>query len=282
MKMEPEQIITMIAEKLRHVQGIEAVVLGGSRARGTHTPASDIDLGIYYSRSDELDLNALRTIAAEIHDDGDAVLSDIGGWGAWVNGGGWLTVQGSAVDFIYRDLQRVARVMDQCLAGEVTIDYHPGHPHGYTNALYVSEAAVCRILWDRTGIITGLQARTTPFPKSLQQALIDKFLWEADFSYLIAKKGIARLDVSYIAGCCYRAVSCLNQTLFALNETYWMNEKGAVLIADRFALRPHDYRERADAVFAGLLPDATKLETSLLHLHSLIQETQHLTETNTF
>ncbi|REE56423.1 nucleotidyltransferase-like protein [Paenibacillus taihuensis] len=275
--MEAEQIIAAIAKKLRHIQGIEAVVLGGSRARGTHTPASDIDIGIYYNSSEELDLTALRAIAAELHDDGDAVLTDIGGWGPWVNGGGWLTVQGFAVDFIYRDLQRVARVMDQCLAGEVTIDYHPGHPHGYTNALYVSEAAVCRILWDATGMLSGLKASTSPFPPVLKQALIDKFLWEADFSYLISKKGIARLDVSYIAGCCYRAVSCLNQALFALNETYWMNEKGAVLIADQFPLAPRDYRNRVDEVFAGLSADATKLETSLLHLHALIQETQHLT-----
>ncbi|SEO83967.1 nucleotidyltransferase domain-containing protein [Paenibacillus sp. OV219] len=280
--MDSEQIIAMIAEKLRKVQGIEAVVLGGSRARGTHTPSSDIDIGIYYSNSEAIDLIALRAVASEIHDDGNAVLTDIGGWGPWVNGGGWLTVQGCAVDFIYRDLQRVAHVMNQCLTGQVTIDYHPGHPHGYTNALYVSEAAVCHILWDATGTLTDLKARTSPFSPILKQALVDKFLWEADFSCSIAKKGIARLDVSYIAGCCYRAVSCLNQTLFALNETYWMNEKGAVLLLDDFLRKPHDYRNRVDVVFSGLSADAAKLEASLLQLHAIIQETQQLTEANTF
>ncbi|AZN39090.1 nucleotidyltransferase domain-containing protein [Paenibacillus albus] len=280
--MNPDQMIATIAEKLREVQGIEAVVLGGSRARGTHTPASDIDIGIYYTNSEALDLTALRSVASEIHDGEDAILTDIGGWGPWVNGGGWLTVQGCAVDFIYRDLQRVAHVMNQCFAGEVTIDYHPGHPHGYTNALYVSEAAVCRILWDATGTLTGLKARTSSFSPILKKALVDKFLWEADFSCSIARKGIARLDVSYIAGCCYRAVSCLNQTLFALNETYWMNEKGAVLIADDFSNKPNDYGSRVDAIFTELSPQAAKLEASLLQLHALIQETQQLTEANTF
>jgi TatD DNase family protein len=41
-------IITDIVNRLKLVKGLNVVVLGDSRARGTHTPNSDIDIGIYY------------------------------------------------------------------------------------------------------------------------------------------------------------------------------------------------------------------------------------------
>ncbi|MQJ17040.1 nucleotidyltransferase domain-containing protein, partial [Escherichia coli] len=45
----------------------EGIVLGGSRARGTHTENSDIDIGIYYN-SDSFDLTAINQIATELDD----------------------------------------------------------------------------------------------------------------------------------------------------------------------------------------------------------------------
>jgi tRNA nucleotidyltransferase (CCA-adding enzyme) len=51
-KMTPVQkIINNVTRKLEGVPGIIGVVLGGSRARGTHRPDSDIDIGIYYDES---------------------------------------------------------------------------------------------------------------------------------------------------------------------------------------------------------------------------------------
>lgn len=46
--MEIEKIFNKIVYLLKDVKGIEGIVLGGSRARGTHHEASDIDIGIYY------------------------------------------------------------------------------------------------------------------------------------------------------------------------------------------------------------------------------------------
>ena len=39
-------IIQSVTEKLSSLPFIEGIVLGGSRARGTHTEDSDIDIGI--------------------------------------------------------------------------------------------------------------------------------------------------------------------------------------------------------------------------------------------
>ncbi len=45
--MKVELLIQKIVDEVKGVKGVSAIVLGGSRARGTNTPSSDIDLGIY-------------------------------------------------------------------------------------------------------------------------------------------------------------------------------------------------------------------------------------------
>ena len=43
-------IIENIVDSLKDVKGLEAIVLGGSRARGTQSSDSDIDIGLYYDK----------------------------------------------------------------------------------------------------------------------------------------------------------------------------------------------------------------------------------------
>lgn len=251
--MEPKEIITEIVERLKLVGGIEAVVLGGSRARGTHTAASDIDLGIYYHPARSLDLDGLACAAAEFDDEHrQDLVTGIGGWGPWINGGGWLTVNQVAVDFLYRDLEKVSRVIAESCEGRFEIAYQPGHPHAFTSTIYMSEAALCLPLWDPSSVIAGLKERTRPYPPRLKRAIVDAFWWEVDFSIKIAHKAVSRRDSAYAAGCCFRGVACLAQVLFALNEQYWMNEKGAVALAAGFPIAPAQLNERVEQVFAQL------------------------------
>ncbi|MDR0270098.1 nucleotidyltransferase domain-containing protein [Paenibacillus sp.] len=46
--MDVQDTISNIVDNLKQINGISALVLGGSRARGTESPNSDIDIGIYY------------------------------------------------------------------------------------------------------------------------------------------------------------------------------------------------------------------------------------------
>lgn len=270
-------IISNIVDHLMEVDGVQALVLGGSRARGTENPNSDIDIGIYYKGDKGLDIDRLRQIASALDDEHrDNLLTEIGGWGPWINGGGWLMVNQIPVDFLYRDLDKVSQVMEQCSAGDITIDYQPGHPHGFINAMYMAELALCKVLRDPAGVIRDLKTRTHPYPPVLQKALIQTFLWEANFSLEIGRKGVYKKDLSYIAGCCFRAVSCLNQVLFALNGTYWMNEKGAVTIADSFRLAPSGYASRINNLVALVTEDQGGLEKALSILKELIHETEQL------
>src|SRR3954454_14380638 len=81
-----------------------AVVLGGSRADGTHRPDSDWDLGLYYRASGgAFDPAAVRAPAHPGH------VSELGEWGRTVHAGAWLTVAATAVDLIFQDLDTVER-----------------------------------------------------------------------------------------------------------------------------------------------------------------------------
>lgn len=85
--MNTTKLITNIVDQLKTIQGVDAVVLGGSRARGTHTESSDIDLGIYYSPTTPFDLSALARVAKEVDDEHrENLVTDIGGWRPWING----------------------------------------------------------------------------------------------------------------------------------------------------------------------------------------------------
>lgn len=63
-----DNIIKSVAEKLSSLPCIEGVVLGGSRARGTHAEDSDIDIRIYY-KSESFDITAINQIATELDDE---------------------------------------------------------------------------------------------------------------------------------------------------------------------------------------------------------------------
>jgi predicted nucleotidyltransferase len=271
--MDFERLNDIVAE-IKRVEGVSAIVLGGSRARGTQTEKSDIDLGIYYSPDRPLDLETLNQIATHL-DDGHRpqILTPIGGWGPWINGGGWLIVNSIPVDFLYRDLKKVSGIIDACRKGQVDIFYQPGHPHGFVSSMYLAEIAVCKILWESDrGEVSALKELAIPYPAGLKRALIEKFSWEIIFSLDIAKKSNARGDVVYASGCCFRSAMCMLQTLFALNEGYWLNEKGAVLLVDAFQLHPENFRARIESAFSDLTTESEAINSAINTLMDLSAE----------
>src|SRR6201995_5272962 len=143
--MPSDPILQRIVPALAEVPGVAAIALGGSRARGTATDASDYDIGLYFSAGAPLDTQRLLDAVKTVVDTPEAAdVTPIGGWGPWIVGGGWLTVEGRKVDLLYRNLDHVARVIGECRAGEVTMHYQPGHPHGFPSMIWMGEVALCR------------------------------------------------------------------------------------------------------------------------------------------
>jgi hypothetical protein len=193
----------------------------------------------------------------------------IGEWGPWINGGAWLTVDGRRVDLLYRDLAKVADVIEACHAGRIERAYQPGHPHAFVSAIYMGEVAHGQVLWDPEAVLAPLRRRCDPYPAALGEALIRAFFWEARFALENAGHGRGNRDPAYAAGCAFRSVACLCQTLFALNRAYLLNEKGAVAGVERLALKPADFAVR---VRRALADGAAGLDA----LSALVDETAEL------
>jgi len=249
----PDPLLARIVPRLAEVPGIAGIVLGGSRARGTATAASDYDIGLYYGPHEPLDTARLLEIAKELVDDpAAAAITPVGGWGPRIVGGGWLKVGGRKVDLLYRGVEPVRAVISACRAGQISMDYQPGHPHGFCSAIWMGEVALCIPLHDPNGAIAELKAATTPYPDALRDALLKMFLWEILFSIENGEIAVARGEQTHIAGCTYRALRCIGQVLFALNRRYLINEKGALAEAASFPRNVSLLPERTDRIWAAL------------------------------
>ncbi|MER5440301.1 nucleotidyltransferase domain-containing protein [Streptomyces sp. NPDC002790] len=148
-----------LAERLHALPGAHAVTLGGSRAQGTHTDASDWDTAVYYRGSEGLfEPRNLRDVGWE------GEVSEIGGWGGGVfNGGAWLTVDGRRVDVHYRDLDSVEHELAEAEAGRFRIEPLMFHLAGIPSYLVVAELAVNRVL-------RGEMPRPDGYPAALRKA----------------------------------------------------------------------------------------------------------------
>lgn len=170
-----DNIIQSVTEKLSSLPCIEGIVLGGSRARGTHTEDSDIDIGIYY-KSESFDITAINQIATELDDENrNNLVVPPGAWGDWINGGGWLVINGYHVDLILRDIKRVEQIIKDTEQGIVTANYQTGHPHGYISAMYRGELAISKIQYAKNESLCELKNQAEIYPGALKKSLINFF-----------------------------------------------------------------------------------------------------------
>ena len=252
MNVEPFDLTTM-ATRLVAIEGVEAVLLGGSRARGDHLPGSDYDLGLYYRPS--LDVAGLGRLAREVAGPA-AEVTEPGGWGPWVDGGGWLDVNGVRVDWIYRDVDRVQQAWADALAGRFAFHRQPGHQLGVPDFAYVGEVALGVVLTDRTGEVTALKRAAEVYPSALTTTLVAG-LWESAFELGAAQKATARGDTVYVAGVIVHALLLCAHALHGRAGQWLINEKGAVAATGRLGVAPPDFAARCQQVLAavGTRPD---------------------------
>lgn len=239
-----------VVRRLQAVPGVLGVALGGSHATGTATPHSDVDLSVAYDGT--LDLDALGALCRALDDTHEAQPSPVGGWGPWVDGGAWLTIQGARVDVIYRDLPRVRQSVRDALAGRVALHAQAGHPHGIHAHHYAAELACCVLLSDPDGQLAALQRQVATYPPALSAAMQSHYRWMKGFWLDAAAKGLKKGDRHYARGCTYAAVHALAEELCARHGVWLLNEKGALTRAAALPGAPHDLEARAEAALGAL------------------------------
>ena len=259
-----------LAGRLVAVEGVVGVLLGGSRARGEYHPDSDVDLGVYYRPP--LDVEGLAALAREVAGP-SATVTRPGDWGPWVDGGAWLRVDGVAVDWIYRDVDRVRAAWRHAQEGRVAWQAQTGHPLGVLDVWYAGEVALGVVLADPTGELTRLHAVAAVFPEALAAALVAR-LPEATFTLDIARKTIYRGDVAYVAGCLFRALGVCAYALHAHARRWVVNEKGLIAAAGALPGAPAGFAARAHGLLAGVGGTPEELAATLDAAAALVAEVE--------
>jgi hypothetical protein len=270
--MPPELLLQQLVEQLKPIHGLRAIVLGGSHASGAPRPDSDIDIGLYYDENQPLDVGHVRSIAAHINDAQEPTVTDLGGWGTWVNGGAWLTIGGQRVDFLYRDIDFVSCTIDDCNAGHIRSDYWQQPAYGFHSFMYCAETAICRPLYDPEHVIERLKAKVAHYSPHLRQAIIKNFLWSARFTLDNTSKPASHGEIYIFTGCLARAIHCLVQVLYAVNETYYLSEKTLAADLCSFSLQPEQFLERISTLLGAPGTTSAQLQESLAQTEALYHE----------
>jgi hypothetical protein len=275
-QLSPKQraLVTALSTRLGSIRGVRAVVLGGSYARGRARPGSDIDLGILYSEASPFSIGNVREFAEAVNDDAGPVVSDFYEWGPWVNGGAWLTVGGQRIDLLYRSLEHLERVIAEAESGHYELDYAQQPPFGFFSGTYLGEIAVCVPLFDPEARLGPLKRRVAEYPEAMRRALVQDYLWAAEFGLAaFARKFAARSDVYGTAACLTRAVNQLILVLFAVNRRYLVNDKTALAEVAEFESAPREFGPRVQKALAGLGASAAELDAAVEAVAQLTEET---------
>ena len=242
--MKIESILESVVDRFKTVKGIDAIVLGGSRATKTENEFSDIDIGIYYNK--KFDIDKFKENASVLDDmKREDCITNLGEWGPWIDGGGWLTVDNISVDILFRSTKKVSKCIEDCKKGIITIDYQCGHPFGFINSIYMGELFYCKILHSSSDEIQKLKNSIKVFPSTYKESAINKFLWECEFSLMCGKKAIKKDDIITVSGSIYRSAMCLIYALYAANEIYCINEKGSLdrLVRSDNVVLPRNFKD---------------------------------------
>lgn len=271
---EKQALLDAITARLAAVPGVVAVVLGGSYARGTARPDSDLDVAMYYAEQSPFKIDDIRRVAAEISVAGPPDVTDFYGWGPWVNGGAWILTAAGKVDFIYRNLDQVRRTIDDAARGVTHHHFDQQPAFGFYSVIYLAETRACRPLHDPTGQIAIMKEQVAVYPPLLKEKIIASNLWLAEFSLVHAAGYAGRGDVYAASGALTRTAAYLTQVLFALNEVYFTNDKTAMAeIAAGFhaasPLVPPGYAQQLSRILAHLGETAADLTASTRAMQEL-------------
>lgn len=266
---EQQALLDQIIALLAPITGVEAVALGGSHARGTAHAGSDLDIGIYYLEARPFAIPEIQKAAAALSGQANQAVTDFYGWGAWVNGGGWLHTPRGKVDFIYRNLDQVERTITEACQGVTHHDYDQQPAFGFYSVTYLAETSICLPLYDPRGHLTRLKQRVATYPPLLKTKTINSGLWLAEFS-LANAESYARNGNGYaVVGTLARTAAYLTQVLFALNETYFMSDKTALAEMASFQYLPEGYIEQLMAILSHPGRSSVELEASVQAMRRL-------------
>lgn len=264
---QPALATEMVAECVPLIRalgiGRYAIAIGGSRGKGLADRRSDYDFRLY---CDEMR--------------GGAGVCQTPEWAEFAGSVARWRTRGLEIDHVWiRTFEEIETALQSWLEGQIIPVDLQWTVWGYH---LLPDVYHQQILEDPWGLAAEWKQRLRTYPPKLRQALVSKHLgslryWRSDYHY--ASK-VERGDAVFLAGLSARLVHDLMQTLFALNETYFVGDGNNLDFARRFAVLPCNFAERvklalyppaAEDRFAhqrdtllGLIDDVERLAHSVL------------------
>jgi predicted nucleotidyltransferase len=273
------EIIQSLLKRLSEISGVRSVVLGGSYARGFAQPESDIDLGILYFESSPFSICEVRELVTSVNDTPNPVVTGFYEWGPWVNGGAWLVIDGQRIDFIYRSLEHIDRVIADARSGRYELNYEQQPPFGFFSGTYLGEVEICISLFDPENLVDSLKKRVAVYPELLRKSIVQDYLWAAEFCLAaFANKYATRANSYGTAACLTRTVNYLVLALFAVNRKHLINDKTALLELENLERVPHEFGSRVQEIFGNLGSSSVELILGIDGITQLFNESVALSE----
>ena len=265
-----QKLLNDITNELKQVDGVKAIVLGGSYAIGMATENSDLDIGIYYSELNPFDIEKIRNVAEKIANSDKPTVTGYYEWGPWVNGGAWINTENGEVDFLYKNIEQITRTIDNAKNGiwENNFDQQP--PYGFSSIIFLSETQSSIPLYDPYDVVKNLKVSVEQYPQKLKESVIQQSLWSAEFTIWQAEKFAFKNDTFNTVGCLTRATKSIVTSLFAINELYPMGDKRAISILEQTKFRPEGLISKIDHI---LCCNKDTLIDNVSQLRKLFDET---------
>ncbi|HXG20314.1 MAG TPA: hypothetical protein VNN62_14720 [Methylomirabilota bacterium] len=231
---------------------------------------------MYYAEAAPFPIADIRRVAQQYSDGDPPIVADFYEWGPWVNGGAWIHTAVGKVDFLYRSFEHVEQTIQEAQQGIISHDYDQQPPFGFYNVIYLAETHICLPLFDPHAALARLKQAVAVYPPELQQAIVVRTLWGAEFTFLFARKFAAVGDVYNTVGCLSRLSGYLTQALYALTSSYFISNKGALETLSQCRLYPPDYSAQLSQILAHPGRTEEQLSVTVNKLHTLWQEVVNL------
>lgn len=250
-----EQLI----EELSQFEEIEAIALGGSRAKGEFDQRSDYDVYIYLQKP--LDVSKRERVLKKYCQRIELANR------FWEEEDNALLNSGIYIDLVYRNLDDFQKQIEQ------TVLFHQAS-NGYTTCMWENLESA-QILFDRYGRLKEVQERFhLPYPSPLKEQIKERqkalLFGKIPNYYDQIKKAIERGDLVAINHRTSAFMESYFDLLFGMNEVRHPGEKRLIsYVLASCSWLPKDFEANLNAYFQNLY---TNPKQALVILNAIIEE----------
>ena len=127
-------------------------------------------------------------------------------------------------------------------------DYWQQAPYGFFPQIYCAEVKVWRPALRSEAIVPPLKQKVAVYPEAVKRRAISGWLWGAGFTLKGVKYAPERGEAYLTTGFLTRSATEMIQALYALNETWFMNDKYIYREVAEFQIVPPDFMARIDDI----------------------------------